>query len=100
VEDCLCGVSQGSGLQACEADIDKRIAGGEEAGVNEFPWAALLEIKAGGTPLRCGGTLINDRLVVQVYQITSEPLSINQVCLNSSPLCVQPLCLGHHCYSW
>ena len=63
VGDCLCGVSQGSGLQACEADIDKRIAGGEEAGVNEFPWAALLEIKAGGTPLRCGGTLVNDRLV-------------------------------------
>ena len=70
VGDCLCGVSQGSGLQACDSDIDKRISGGEEADVNEFPWAALLEIKAGGTPLRCGGTLINDRLVHKIIVTT------------------------------
>ena len=55
-------MSQGSGLQACDSGIAKRVTGGEEAGVSDFPWAALLEIKAGGTPLRCGGTLVNDRL--------------------------------------
>ena len=63
VGDCFCGESQSSRLQVCDSNFETRIAGGEEADVNEFPWAALLEIKAGGTPLRCGGTLINDRLV-------------------------------------
>ena len=65
--DCLCGVSSSSGLGSCDSIFQVRIAGGEEAGINEFPWAALLEIKDGGAnnyrPLRCGGTLINDRLV-------------------------------------
>ena len=61
--NCVCGESQSSGLQICDSKIKKRIAGGKEADVNEFPWAALLEITAGGTPLRCGGTLVNDRLV-------------------------------------
>ena len=63
--DCLCGESHSSGLSVCDSTFEKRITGGEEAEVNEFPWAALLEIKAGGAnnnrPLRCGGTLINDR---------------------------------------
>ena len=36
--------------------------GAGEARVNEFPWAALLEIgRRGGDKLLCGGTLINDR---------------------------------------
>ena len=58
---CLCGVSQSSGLSVCDDTIQNRIAVGKEAEVNEFPWAALLVILAGRTPLRCGGTLINDR---------------------------------------
>ena len=60
---CVCGVSESSGLDFCdnEVEISNRIAGGKVAEVNEFPWAALLEIKAGGNPLRCGGTLVNDR---------------------------------------
>ena len=60
VAGCLCGVSEGAGLSVCDV-LENRIAGGRVAEVNEFPWAALLEIKAGGTPLRCGGSLVNDR---------------------------------------
>ena len=59
-EGCLCGVTQASSLSGCDF-IDPRIAGGKEAEVHEFPWAALLEIRAGGSALRCGGTLVNDR---------------------------------------
>ena len=63
--DCLCGVSHSSGLSSCDKIFEVRIAGGEEAEINEFPWAALLEIRIKGVnidrPLRCGGTLINDR---------------------------------------
>ena len=57
--DCLCGVSQSSG----HSHIETRIIGGQEADVHEFPWAALLVIFKGGAPVRCGGTLINDRLL-------------------------------------
>ena len=60
VAGCLCGVSEAPGLSACNV-LENRIAGGLVAQVHEFPWAALLEIKAGGTPLRCGGSLVNDR---------------------------------------
>ena len=55
---CLCGVSEG--LAVC-GRIGTRIAGGQEALVSEFPWAALLVILTGGAPLRCGGTLVTDR---------------------------------------
>ena len=57
---CVCGLSESSVLESCD-EFSTRIAGGKFAEVNEFPWAALLEIKAGGNPLRCGGTLVNDR---------------------------------------
>ena len=56
---CLCGVSQSSE----PSHIETRIIGGQEADIHEFPWAALLVILTGGAPLRCGGTLINDRLL-------------------------------------
>jgi len=69
---CLCGVSQSSGLSVCDDNIQNRIAGGKEAEVNEFPWAVLLEIKAGSTPLRCGGTLINDRWVLTAAHCVSS----------------------------
>ena len=39
-----------------------RVVGGEEAEINEFPWAALLSIRnKGKKPVRCGGSLVNDR---------------------------------------
>ena len=39
-----------------------RVVGGEEAEINEFPWAALLSIHSKGKkPVRCGGSLVNDR---------------------------------------
>ena len=53
--DCVCG-ERGS-----TSKLDLKITGGQDAGVNEFPWAALLLITDGGKPRRCGGSLINDR---------------------------------------
>ena len=39
-----------------------RVIGGKEAEVNEFPWPALLSTQVKGRkPLRCGGSLVNDR---------------------------------------
>lgn len=71
VAGCLCGVSEGAGLSVCDV-LENRIAGGRVADVNEFPWAALLEIKAGGTPLRCGGSLVNDRFVLTAAHCLSS----------------------------
>jgi len=75
---CVCGVSESSGLDFCdnEVEISNRISGGKVAEVNEFPWAALLEIKAGGNPLRCGGTLVNDRFVLTAAHCVSAPSSM------------------------
>ena len=41
-----------------------RATGGEFADVNEFPWAALLNLSSteSNQTVRCGGTLIKDRL--------------------------------------
>ena len=54
---CNCGIRKDDSL------FTTRISGGEEAEINEFPWAALLEIKRNGRRNieRCGGTLINDK---------------------------------------
>ena len=56
---CRCGQRQGSRFN----DIfGTRVIGGEEADVNEFPWAALLSIQGKGSkPKQCGGSLVNDR---------------------------------------
>ena len=59
---CRCGERQ---LSQFGELFSTRVVGGMEAEVNEFPWAALLSIKARDTkPRRCGGSLINDRYVV------------------------------------
>ena len=52
---CVCGE------RGASSKLDLKIAGGQEADVSEFPWAALLLITDGGKPRRCGGSLINDR---------------------------------------
>ena len=55
-QECSCGVRR-------ESPFVTRVIGGEEALVNEFPWAALLIIRREGRRrrTRCGGTLVNDR---------------------------------------
>ena len=51
----MCGVRQ-------QARVTPRIVRGDQAGVGEFPWVALLVIRKRGIEQpRCGGTLINDR---------------------------------------
>eukprot|EP00092_Neocalanus_flemingeri_P025855 GFUD01028022.1.p1 GENE.GFUD01028022.1~~GFUD01028022.1.p1 ORF type:complete len:397 (+),score=85.51 GFUD01028022.1:124-1314(+) len=73
--DCLCGVSHSSRLDICQSKkFQVRITGGEEAEINEFPWAALLEIKVDGAnkPFRCGGTLVNDKYVLTAAHCVSS----------------------------
>ena len=59
-QDCWCGKRQNK-----KQEIDLKVIKGEEADINEFPWAALLRIRntsqVGQAYARCGGTLINDR---------------------------------------
>jgi len=61
-QDCRCGQKKVSNL--IEELLETKVVGGQEAKVNEFPWAALLYIKRGRDDFVCGGTLINDRFVV------------------------------------
>ena len=51
VPGCRCGHAQRS----------KRIVGGSETEVNEYPWMAFISTRHGS---RCGGSLISDRWVV------------------------------------
>ena len=56
---CRCGQRK---LSTFAQIFGTRVVGGEEAEVNEFPWAALLYIHGSGKKaVRCGGSLINDR---------------------------------------
>jgi len=55
--DCDCGKKNSSILGT-------RVAGGGEADVGEYPWAALLKIYKNGQEYICGGTLVNDRFVI------------------------------------
>ncbi|XP_012285284.1 serine protease easter-like [Orussus abietinus] len=49
----------------CGRDLSQRIVGGEKAGIDEFPWMALLEYdKPNGRVTACGGVLISDRYVL------------------------------------
>nr|CAH7750966.1 unnamed protein product [Callosobruchus chinensis] len=44
---------------------DNRIKNGENAGLNEFPWMALISYRTSrGPDFRCGGTIINDRWIL------------------------------------
>ena len=47
--------------------IGKRIVGGEDAPIGEYPWLALLGYASGGTGTpqwKCGGALIGDEYVL------------------------------------
>ena len=60
LDNCQCGERQDR-----RTYFDLKVVRGEEAEVNEFPWAALLKIMNTSQPgvqyARCGGTLVNDR---------------------------------------
>ena len=55
--DCDCGEVRPSG-----GEEPSLVEG--EAGRNEFPWAARLEIRIGEKSFQCGGTLLTDRHVL------------------------------------
>lgn len=54
--------------QDCGKTVQDRIVGGEIAGVNSFPWLALLQYRSKDdenfVSFRCGGSLINERYVL------------------------------------
>ena len=58
--DCFCGQKK----TIIRQNRRRRSIGGEYSDVNEFPWAALLNLNSTetGTTGTCGGTLIKDRL--------------------------------------
>ncbi|CAH1983355.1 unnamed protein product [Acanthoscelides obtectus] len=53
-------------IDECGTDTQDRIYGGEVAGIDEFPWMALIEYEKdnGGHGFYCGGVLINKRYVL------------------------------------
>ena len=56
--DCTCGEKLEDPL------VTTRVFGGTKASPNEFPWHVYLRIYSRAGSFVCGGTLINDRLVV------------------------------------
>ena len=40
---------------------EERIDGGQDAGVGQFPWTALIRIKGQGLDKMCAGTLVSNR---------------------------------------
>lgn len=59
------------------SDSDDRVVGGEETGLEEFPWMALLHYNKNGTPygFHCGGSLINDQYVLTAAHCVSGSIS-------------------------
>lgn len=67
---------------ACGPISEARIFGGEEAGIYEFPWMALLGYSLGkfGVEFRCGGSLINEKYVMTAaHCVTALPTSKNLI---------------------
>ena len=65
--------------KSCPAKHNKRIVGGTEAPIGEYPWLALLGYTKGRSgPIRflCGGSLIGDRYVITAsHCVTGVPNS-------------------------
>ena len=56
---CKCGIRRLP--QGIKPIISVRIAGGEDAEPNEFPWVARIFVRGVLRNFTCGATLINDR---------------------------------------
>ena len=52
-----CGVSR---------TAEERILGGQDAGVGQFPWTALIQIKGHGLDKMCAGTLLRNRYLIMI----------------------------------
>merc|ERR1711953_1198855 len=71
-EVCQCGQKKEEPL------LVTRVVGGGEALRNEFPWAAHIVIRTDGRDTRCGGSLINDRVVITAaHCVQDNILTIN-----------------------
>ncbi|XP_055609291.1 CLIP domain-containing serine protease B4-like [Uranotaenia lowii] len=78
------------GTEECGLDLADRIVGGQETGIGEFPWLALLQYRKladGTTGYHCGGTLINVRYVLtaahcflpELFEVTTVRLGEHDI---------------------
>ena len=62
-----CGVSR---------TAEERILGGQDAGVGQFPWTALIQIKGHGLDKMCAGTLLRNRYSIVMIAISQTTMTI------------------------
>jgi hypothetical protein len=64
-----CGVST-------SRTAEERILGGQDAGVGQFPWTALIQIKGHGLDKMCAGTLLRNRYLIIIITISQTTMTI------------------------